>query len=523
MKNVAESLQGRTDLESLRNTWSFVHDNITYQKDQTGHEIIKNPAVLYYYGKGDCKSFSLMIASILSHYPGIEPSFRFTAYPGDRDFVHVYTIAKIKGRKDPVILDATLDKFDYEVPYERKKDYSMTMISHMHGAPGVPTVRRRVSPSIAEAYADGPKRAVLPAVANIASLSQGELRLNLLKNKLILRQNYYGDPTGVVAKGIFMIEDALAAGLQNYTNPTGVVDSVYDNLIRNILTAKGRHVQQVINLAQGVSVSGIGKQFYTGGLNYEGLKKCIETIRPEKADWFFRNFSSSEYVDFEGSSYKMNPAMYDCVKAQLLIQWAKQNIFETENFRKGSHHMLYEFANGDALSLLNQQGIVKRGFHQTWVDAFANLSGLDRDNVRLYIENGISYTSAQRKLSDIEPIGSITALVEGIPYKDDINKEFGIHRRYAIGVDPVTAALTAKEVVGIIIGAVSLITAAIKTMGATNQSRLLDQAQGIQGSSQSARIEDMIKSQELLGNIVPILLVGAGAFLLLTNKSKKSA
>lgn len=523
MKKVAKALEGETDYKTLYNVWSFVREDITYQKDVSGHEVIKNPAVLFYYGKGDCKSFSLMVASILSHFPRIAVSFRFTAYEGDVNFVHVYIVAKINGRRLPVIIDATINRFDYEVPYKRKKDYSMTQISHMHGAPNVD---RKSRPTIAQAFADGPKKAYLPAVSNIANLSQGELKLQLLKSNLVLKQNYYGDPDGTLSKAIYLIDDAISGGLVNFSLPTGSVDPVYNPVINAIVKAKARHIEQINNLQTGFNMfdpsSAISGKFFTAGLDYEGLKKCIESIKPEKADWFYRNFSGKDYVEFEGSSYKANAALLECIKTQLFIQWSKKNIFETDNFRKASHHMLYEFIDSSNSGSLSTAGQVKRGFHQSWVDAFANISGMDRDNVRLYIENGIGYTSALSKLKDIEPAGSIQALIDGVPYLNEVNRELGIKGSRIGVVDPVTAAATAKIVTGIILGAVTLIEVAIKATGQTKAQQIQSIAPSIIGSSQSARIEDMIKKQELAGYIVPAGLIVAGILLFNHSNKKKS-
>jgi transglutaminase-like putative cysteine protease len=120
-EGVEKCLVGRSDYQTLRNIWSFVRNNVQYRQDRPGHEKVKSPAALFAVGHGDCKSFSVAIAAILRHL-GIPYKYRFTAYsPGD--YTHVYVVAYPKGNQ-PVIMDAVHTKFDDEVPYQRKKDYT---------------------------------------------------------------------------------------------------------------------------------------------------------------------------------------------------------------------------------------------------------------------------------------------------------------------------------------------------------------------------------------------------------------
>jgi hypothetical protein len=97
-----------------------VSENIKYKKDAAGHERIKSPAMTIYDKYGDCKSFSVLIASFLKNH-GIEYYYRFTGYPGDRNFTHVYVVAQLDNGRD-IILDGTYDLFNREVAYSFKRD-----------------------------------------------------------------------------------------------------------------------------------------------------------------------------------------------------------------------------------------------------------------------------------------------------------------------------------------------------------------------------------------------------------------
>lgn len=111
-------LYGPNQYETLRNVWTAVRQQIRYRADRPGHERVKSPGALVASGVGDCKSFSLLIGSILRAMQ-IPFVYRFTSYaPGD--YTHVYVVAHT-GMGD-VIMDAVHTRFDDEVQYKRKKD-----------------------------------------------------------------------------------------------------------------------------------------------------------------------------------------------------------------------------------------------------------------------------------------------------------------------------------------------------------------------------------------------------------------
>ncbi len=114
-------LEGRNHYETMQNVWGFVKKNVRYVADKKGHEVIKSPGALFQTGFGDCKSMTLAVNSILKKLK-VPRTYRFAAYDND-DFTHVYAIAHTP--KGDVKLDTVYDKFDDEVRYVRKKDYSL--------------------------------------------------------------------------------------------------------------------------------------------------------------------------------------------------------------------------------------------------------------------------------------------------------------------------------------------------------------------------------------------------------------
>jgi len=128
----ASQLKGRTVEDTCNNVWSFIKHNITYKIDPAGVQWIKTPARLWSDKNGDCKSFSVMAASLLAHN-GITPTFRFTSYSRlDNTPTHVYVVVKQPNKKE-IIIDAVYTGFNQQKPYTFKKDYTMTKISRLSG------------------------------------------------------------------------------------------------------------------------------------------------------------------------------------------------------------------------------------------------------------------------------------------------------------------------------------------------------------------------------------------------------
>lgn len=128
-----QCLLGDTELDTLRNVWTFVKKNIRYRADRSGLERVKSPGALFATKFGDCKSFSIAEAAILRALGFSNIRYRFAAYaPGN--YTHVYIVARSGGRD--VILDAVYDYFDKEKPYRKKKDIPAARIAGVSGIGG---------------------------------------------------------------------------------------------------------------------------------------------------------------------------------------------------------------------------------------------------------------------------------------------------------------------------------------------------------------------------------------------------
>lgn len=187
---VAPMFQKGTYKATAECIWNFIHNNIKYIADTPGHERVKSPAKTWHDGYGDCKSFSIMAGSILKNL-GIPYKYRFVAYEEDSDYTHVYII--VRGGH---ILDAVHTKFNEELPYSRKKDIKpMTKVSYVHGVQSSMRIGQKES---------GP--APVQPYYNFFAMTDGELRVALLRENLELQKYGTGDPTGEYEEAIELID-----------------------------------------------------------------------------------------------------------------------------------------------------------------------------------------------------------------------------------------------------------------------------------------------------------------------------
>ena len=121
------------------NIFVWISENIRYKKDPDGQQWVKTPARLIFDGCGDCKSYSILICSVLTIL-GVKNKFRFVSYDGTTNYSHVYPIAIIDGEEIPVDVVAWQQKgveFGNEVEYTNKKDImNTTRISELSGFRG---------------------------------------------------------------------------------------------------------------------------------------------------------------------------------------------------------------------------------------------------------------------------------------------------------------------------------------------------------------------------------------------------
>lgn len=106
--------------------FGYMVSNTRYLLDPDGKQYIKSPGRLIADGCGDCKSYTMFIASCL-HCLGIPCKVRFVNFDGGNQYTHVYPVA-IDEQGQEIIMDACeLDEdgtplYDYARRYMKKKE-----------------------------------------------------------------------------------------------------------------------------------------------------------------------------------------------------------------------------------------------------------------------------------------------------------------------------------------------------------------------------------------------------------------
>ncbi|HMN89074.1 MAG TPA: transglutaminase domain-containing protein [Saprospiraceae bacterium] len=125
---LAEKLKGETDEDTLRNVFYFANRNFKYVRDRVGKEVVKSPGKFWKDRRGDCKSYSVFIGSLLQNL-GFKYKYRVAFYdPTMPDQGHIYPIA-YAGKKKYVLDAIPLNdfkphrKFDDEVKFWKAYDY----------------------------------------------------------------------------------------------------------------------------------------------------------------------------------------------------------------------------------------------------------------------------------------------------------------------------------------------------------------------------------------------------------------
>lgn len=106
--------------------FDYMIANTYYKLDKEGEQLIKSPARFLQDQCGDCKSYTMFIASCLFCL-GIPCKVRFVNFDGGKQYTHVYPVALDSNGRE-IIMDACeLDVdgtpiYDYARPFVKKLD-----------------------------------------------------------------------------------------------------------------------------------------------------------------------------------------------------------------------------------------------------------------------------------------------------------------------------------------------------------------------------------------------------------------
>lgn len=199
---LAPYLKGANIMETCRNVFDFVFENITYKLDPFGDQWIKTPSRTWADKFADCKSISIFCASLLTNL-GIGNKFRFTAYQqGSKIPTHIYVVVPVG--KNEIIVDPVYKKFNKEKPY-----FFKTEIKHMP--------RIIAMAGIGEAPKPVDLRLNL-GNKPIDQLTEGEMDLWIARDRLIAEKNIVEGIRGIGSltaekyqDSIDMINESLSA------------------------------------------------------------------------------------------------------------------------------------------------------------------------------------------------------------------------------------------------------------------------------------------------------------------------
>ena len=132
-KKIAQNFKGVTELDTCKNIFNFLKNDITYRADG-GHQKVKLPSALLRERVGDCKSYSLFTGAILSNL-GIPWKYVLVSYREDPTPTHIYVVTD-----SGIIIDAVWGKFNSEKKpthkyYHKANDMRISTISGISQSP----------------------------------------------------------------------------------------------------------------------------------------------------------------------------------------------------------------------------------------------------------------------------------------------------------------------------------------------------------------------------------------------------
>ncbi len=495
----------QANYQGLYDLWDFTRNHITYLADEPGHERVKDPAVTWRDRSGDCKSFSLFIASVLKCLR-IPHRYRFASYSGN-DPTHVYVIAKLNNRN--VILDATIDKFDTEVDYKKKWD-KMAKIDYLHGvSTASPAIHsRRAKPTPTQRIANAPKNVLPKSYIDYLGRTEGELTLTLLDQITRLNSGYYGDPNGTYQKALNLIYQT-AKDPHRISGHVGYIDPQLYPLMNYIEYAKTR------SKPAGIASAHIG-DFASD------RKAIIDECTNAKTQQYFstpRNcgfIPSHECLEWnkKAASYipkKLDGSVWDTKGLNEFVKNCSDQLFFIDLFNQhlegSSPHVLYEFIPDDELNNLPGTANFKANNHRLANSSMARYSKLDRTNIVLWERLGISRISASKGLKDISPEG----FIENLKFYTTPN----------IGaIDPATVVLLKEVIVPIIVSALGL-ASQILILILTKKATFASEVRGYGTQEFGPQKNDFLNEGSSSFNFNSLLVPGAlalGGILLLNKK-----
>lgn len=445
--DVAEQLRGKDARDTCRRVWQFVRDSVRYRRDplitkggrKMSKEMVKSPSRTLKDGFADCKSMSILVASFLKNL-NIPHQYRFAAYDDDREVTHVYVIASPPGSKKDIVIDATYHRFDQEVPFKFKRDKKADMAEiHYISRQASNQAISQISP---DEYADRGKEVPDQTPLDYSTMSDGGLRLRLLREQISIFEGFYPEKRAVYQQGKNLIDRALRDGVNNlgkgwFTGPLPPeVQVLAEQMIRaKFLDAPAGLIRTPKSDTTLVNVNGVGELI--------PVPDCDSLI----------GFRSAADIQ------KCNSQREDI-------------IVMNKHLEKNGLHVLYLFEERPNAQppLVTTKSLL----HRTAVSTIHNITDLGVENLRLWLRNGVLRNTAQGGMTPTQPEEGIYLLKTYGPNAGAPTGGTNTGKLNGIG-DPVTLTLALIGLIGTAIGAAA---ALVKEWQATKRARLLAAAQG---------------------------------------------
>lgn len=380
----------------------------------------------------------------------------------------------------------------------------MTKISYIHGIPADELAGRGLEAPAQAAY--------IP----YTQLTEGEMRLALLREQAAVYAAAYPE-VPAFRRAVRMYDGALIQGIHNGgVHFVGAIDADLQNVARQINQAKRLQRPAAGAFYTPRPSNGIGR---IGEIVPPSITEDCEDYATRMTNRYYGGSDTAGPLKFQ---YKAMLALLPAKKKWLeyLGKCETQKAIEAlynAKLEGASHHVLYHRVSDVYRPIIGTRVDVKRILHQAGVGALAYTGDMSSSLMSMWVETGILRSNATGGVGAVGSVETSFALSDDpeaayIAYQKTVaaaqkNRIGAAQIPVAAVIALVTAALTVADTI--------LKTASAKKAGA------FASANGFGTEAYSAAKTDWTNVQtpetittDTNGNLLPVLLIGAGAYLL---------
>ena len=309
------------NIRGLKELFDFVDQNFEYSEDPDFNQWVQTPSYLWYTKKGDCKSYTVFISSVLSNM-GMPHLIRYVSYGGPK-YTHVFPVAILGGREIP--LDVVWKKqsggpFGRQKRFTKKKDFKMNGLYKLGNTYNSPeAIIGQINSSIEEMealMADIPDSIVDEGPGDVTRMTSGELDRHIWTDryKIYADQEQNPDKADQYRDAARALEQGSIAGIGSLKNdPLG--NQVQAILMKTAQDTKRAFEPYKIQIPNPVQ-AGLQGGFFKKVGNF--LKKAVKTIgelHKKLLNWVFK-----------GVGKKMGP--------YFIFMFLKKNVIKSKEIKR---------------------------------------------------------------------------------------------------------------------------------------------------------------------------------------------